>query len=161
MKIRNMLESDWNAVAKIYQDGINTNMSTFGINCPSYSIFDESHIKDCRFVAVDNGVVIGWSTLSNISSRCVYVGVAEISIYVDNERKNTGIGTTLLMNLLAESEKLGFWMLQSSIRDTNIASAKLHEKCGFRLVGYREKIGKDRFGNWQNTVLYEKRNKIM
>lgn len=157
-KIREMVEDDWSSVRKIYQSGINSNLATFETHCLTYTDWDKTHIKDCRFVITDEEIVIGWAVLSAVSNRAVFAGVAEISIYIDDRYKNQGAGTLLLNHLVRESEKCGFWLLESVIFQNNTASLELHKKCGFREVGYREKMGKDRFGEWRNVVVMEKRS---
>ena len=158
LHIRPMEPGDWAAVSRIYQAGMDTNISTFQTECPSYEEWDKAHLQDCRLAAVLNGEVVGWTALTAVSSRCVYAGVAEVSIYVDPAHKRKGIGEALLKALLPLSENEGYWTLQSGIMQDNAASIRLHEKCGFRMVGYREKIGRDRFGQWRNTVLMERRS---
>lgn len=160
VQIRNMLETDWEEVAKIYQHGMDTNIATFQTNCPSFEEWDKSHLMQCRFVITCDGKVVGWTALSPTSSRCVYSGVAEVSIYIDREYNGKGYGTMLLNHLIQESEKYGIWMLQSGILQHNRASLALHGKCGFRQVGYREKIARDHSGVWRNTVLMEKRSSL-
>ncbi|MDD7793529.1 GNAT family N-acetyltransferase [Clostridium sp. 'White wine YQ'] len=160
IKIRSMVEQDWRCVATIYQQGMDTNISTFQTECPSYEEWDKGHVKSCRLVAVDGEQVIGWAALSAVSSRCVYAGVGELSIYVDNNYKGKGVGSKLLSSLIAESENHEFWTIQSGIMEENEASLNLHKKCGFREIGYREKVGKDRHGKWRNTILMEKRSSL-
>jgi len=109
---------------------------------------------------VENNV-IGWAALSSVSSRCVYAGVAEVSIYVSKASQKRGVGTALLMELIRRSEKEGFWMLQSGIIRENIASIELHKKCGFREVGYRERLWKMKDGKWHDVVLMERRSKTV
>lgn len=159
LKIRRMSKDDWTRVSSIYQQGMDTNLATFETTCPSYEAFDQSHVASCRYVIMDDDIVIGWAALSPVSSRCVYRGVAEVSIYVDEANKGKGAGAQLLAYLAEQSEQAGYWTLQAGIMENNTASIRLHEKCGFRTVGYREKIGKDRSGNWRNTVLMERRSK--
>ncbi len=158
VQIRSMLESDWDEVACIYQQGMDTNIATFQTVCPSYEEWDRSHLKECRFVIIQDGAVVGWTALSPTSSRCVYAGVAEVSIYIEEACAGKGYGTRLLNHLIQESEKCGFWMLQSGILQHNQASLALHGKCGFRQVGFRERIARDHSGVWRNTVLMEKRS---
>ncbi len=155
--IRDMLSTDWIHVSSIYSEGLKTNLATFQTDCPTYDEWDSNHIKNCRLVAELDGVMIGWCSLSPVSSRCVYGGVAEVSVYIRETHRGKGIGAALLNALSTESEKAGYWTLQSGIMQDNIASIRLHEKCGYRMVGYREKIGKDKFGVWRNTVLMERR----
>lgn len=157
MKIRQMTMDDWSAVAQIYQDGISTGLATFQSAIPAYADWDSSHLKKCRLVAAEDDIVCGWLALSAVSSRCVYAGVCEVSVYVTAQYHQKGVGTLLLKTALAESAALGIWTLQSSIMENNIASIRLHEKCGFRMVGDRERIGKDCTGIWRNTVLMEHR----
>lgn len=157
-QIRKMLDSDWPEVSRIYQEGMDTNLATFQSELPAWEEWDDSHLKDCRQVITEDGRVLGWAALTKVSGRCVYAGVAEVSIYIGQEYRGQGIGKMLLLKLLRCSEESGFWTLQSGIMQDNIASIRLHESCGFRMVGYREKIGRDQFGIWRNTVLMEKRS---
>ncbi len=155
--VRPMLEGDWPDVARIYQEGMDTNLATFQTECPSWEEWDASHRTDCRLVIERDGVA-GWCALSPVSSRCVYAGVAEVSIYIGAEARGLGAGKTLLTALIECSEREGYWTLQSGILENNEASVALHKSCGFRVVGYREKIGQDRFGVWRNTLLMERRS---
>jgi phosphinothricin acetyltransferase len=158
LDIRKMAESDWTEVSRIYREGKDTNLATFQADCPSWEEWDASHLKDCRLVATEDGGIVGWAALTAVSGRCVYAGVAEVSIYIDPEYRGRGVGKQLLRELIRSSEECGFWTLQSGIMQENSASIRLHESCGFRMVGYRERIGRDRFGTWRNTVLMEKRS---
>jgi phosphinothricin acetyltransferase len=155
-----MNKEDWNAVASIYKEGIDTRIATFQSEVPSYETWDQSHLKTCRLVAVENGIVIGWIALSPYSSRCVYCGVAEVSIYIKADSRGKQVGEKLFQALIPEAEKEGIWTLQSGIIEINKASIALHKKIGFRMVGFREKIAKDHNGVWQNTVLMERRSII-
>lgn len=157
-QIRNMQPEDWNSASRIYQQGMDTNIATFQTSCPTYEEWDNSHLQNCRLVIVVDGAVAGWAALTSVSSRCVYAGVAEVSIYMDSLYAGKGLGAKLLNELIAQSEQNGIWTLQAGIMEDNAASIRLHEKCGFRMVGFRERIGCDRFGNWRNTVLMEKRS---
>ena len=157
-KIREMTSEDWPRVAEIYKEGMDSNLSTFQTECPLYEDWDCAHLKVGRLVIEADGTVVGWTALSAVSSRCVYAGVAELIIYLDFDHHGKGLGSQLLSALISESEKAGFWTLQSGIMQNNTASIRLHEKCGFRTVGYRERIGCDRFGVWRNTVLMERRS---
>ena len=155
--IREMRDEDWGTVAEIYKQGLEEGTSTFNTECPSFEEWDKGHIKDCRFVYEDEGKVIGWVAISPTSSRCVYKGCVEMSIYVDQKYRGHGVGTALVNELIKESEKAGYWSIYSAIISINRASIALHKKCGFREIGYRERIAKDRFGEWQNTTLMEYR----
>lgn len=161
LEIREMKKEDWRDVAAIYQSGIDTNLATFQTQAPSYEEWDSAHLNVCRMVATENGVVVGWAALSPISSRPVYAGVAEVSIYISESHRGKGAGLLLLDALTEQAERAGLWTLQSGIMENNTASIRLHEKCGFRMIGYREKIGRDRFGTWRNTVLMERRSQLI
>jgi len=156
--IREFSKDDWPFVKDIYQQGLDSNIATFQTECPDFEEWDNGHIKDCRFVAVFENKVVGFAVLSSTSKREVYKGVVEVSIYLDLSYTKKGIGGNLLQHLICESDKKGYWSLYSSVIEINKASIALHHKCGFREIGYREKIAKDRFGNWHNTVLFERRS---
>lgn len=158
--IRSMLPSDWQRVKEIYEQGLEQGISTFNTICPTYEEWDNGHIKECRFVAEETNTVIGWIAISPTSGRSVYKGVVEVSVYIDEKHQGKGIGINLMEKLMKESEQAGFWSLYSAIFSINLASIALHKKCGFREIGYRERIAKDRFGNWQNVTLMERRNEI-
>lgn len=160
--VRGMLESDYPAVAEIYGQGLETKCATFQTEIPSYEDWDKGHLKILRYVAVDEmNQVVGWAALSAVSSRCVYRGVAEVSIYISADHRGKKIGSLLLDELIPNSEKHDIWTLQSSVIEKNISSIKLHNKAGFRMVGYRENIAQDTDGQWQNTVLLERRSKVV
>lgn len=161
MTVRNMEKSDWKDVAEIYREGIETGNATFATDIPAYKEWDVSHLPDCRLVATVNDEIAAWAALSSVSSRCVYGGIAEVSIYVSAKYREKGIGTSLLTALVEKSEEHGYWTLQSGVFGENIGTLKLHEKCGFRTVGYRERIGCDATGRWRNTYLLERRSRVV
>lgn len=158
MVIVAMSADDWPQVAEIYRQGIETRMATFETEVPPWEVWDANHIADCRLVVRgDDGSILGWAALSPVSSRCVYGGVAEHSIYIAVAARGLGVGKVLLNALVEESEQAGFWTIQSSVFPENAASMSLHRACGFREVGYRERIGQ-LDGVWRNTVLIERRS---
>lgn len=145
------------AVLRIYQEGIDTGNATFQTAAPSWEEWDHSHLPACRLVAEESGEVTGWAALTAISSRCVYAGVAEVSVYVALNAQGKGVGRALLQKLVEASEENGFWTLQAGIFPENTGSIKVHEINGFRVVGRREKIGK--MGSWwRDTLLLERRS---
>lgn len=160
-KIRELQKDDWQRVSEIYQQGMDTNLATFQTECPTHEEFDQSHMKQFRYVITDGDVIVGWAALTPVSSRCVYCGVAEVSIYIHDTYRGKGAGSQLLNFLSEQSEKGGIWTLQSGIMADNKTSIRLHEKCRFRQVGFRERIGQDRFGQWRNTVLMERRSNLI
>lgn len=160
MEIRAMQNADWESVKKIYELGILTGNATFETSAPSFELWDASHLKFGRLVCVQDEIIVGWAALSAVSSRCVYGGVAEVSVYVHPEFKNKGVGKNLLIALISESEANDIWMLQSGIFEENEASIVLHLKCGFRQIGFRERIGKLN-GAWKSTLLLERRSNVV
>lgn len=161
MRIRNMTQEDWPEVAKIYLDGISTGYATFETLVPDFQSWDKSHIKECRLIAEKEGKILGWAALSPVSSRCVYGGIGEVSVYISSRSRGLGVGEALLLKLIEESEKEGYWTIQAGIFPENIASIKLHKKVGFRFIGKREKIGKTKDGLWKDNLLFEKRSEIV
>jgi len=156
-KIEKMQPSDWPAVREIYIQGINSGHATFETRAPDWEYWDKAHLLPARLVARSESGLLGWAALSAISSRSVYRGVAEVSVYVAEESRGTGVGTALLLQLVAESERNGFWTLQAGIFPENTASIALHSRCGFRKVGIRERIGQ-MHGTWRDVVLMERRS---
>lgn len=152
-----MKPSDWPAVRAIYLEGIATGNATFEISAPDWPEWDAWHLPHSRLVARQAGKIMGWAALSPVSSRPVYRGVAEVSIYVAERARGGGIGGTLLASLIAESERQGIWTLQAGIFPENIASLELHQRGGFRIVGRRERIGQTADGTWRDTTLLERR----
>ena len=160
MKIRQLEPNDWAAVRAIYEAGIATGIATFETNAPSWEAWDKSHASNCRFVAEKDGIIAGWVALTPVSSRCVYAGVGEVSVYIHPDFRGQGVGFALLMELIKASEAAGIWTLQAAMMTENIGSFKLHTKAGFRKIGYREKIGKLR-GIWRDNILMERRSKVV
>lgn len=156
--IRPLLPEDWEAVKNIYESGIATGNATFETSAPSWQNWHGNHLAVGRLLADAEGEVAGWAALSSVSGRCVYGGVAEVSVYVSPNHKGKGVGSLLLESLIAESEEKGIWTLQAGIFSENEASVRLHEKAGFRIVGYRERIGQ-LHGVWKDTLLLERRSK--
>lgn len=160
-KIVNINENHWGEIKEIYLQGIRTGIATFQTEAPSYEEWDKGHLKIGRIAAVSENKVLGWAALSPTSSRCVYSGVAEVSIYIGEEYRNKGIGKALMKEIIKLSEEHGIWSLYSAIIRENIGSIKLHRDCGFREVGIREKIAKLRDGRWSDTVIMEYRSKVV
>ena len=156
-----MTAKDWPAVATIYAEGITTGFATFETTVPTFESWDDAHIKSCRLVADKEGSILGWAALSPVSSRCVYGGVAELSIYIAGKSRGMGIGKALLNQLIIESETAGYWTLQAGIFPENSASIKLHEGLGFRFLGKRERIGKTSAGIWKDNLLFERRSEVV
>ena len=157
MLIESLTEHDWPTVRAIYEEGIATGDATFETAAPEWEKWDAGHLAHCRFVARDGDEVLGWSALSPVSSRCVYGGVAEVSVYVAERARGKGVGKKLLGTLVEESERNGIWTLQAGIFPENIASIALHKSAGFRIVGVRERLGCIA-GRWRDVALMERRS---
>jgi phosphinothricin acetyltransferase len=154
--LRELREDDWPAVRAIFEQGIATRNATFETDAPTWEEWDAAHLPAYRLVAERDGEVIGWAVLSGHSDRCCYQGVAEVSVYVSESARGEGVGRALLTRLVEESERDGIWTLQAGIFPENEASIALHERCGFRVVGTRERLGQ-LDGVWRDVVLLERR----
>jgi L-amino acid N-acyltransferase YncA len=158
IQIGAMTPADWEEVLRIYAEGIATGNATLETSAPSWEKWDTDHRKDCRLVARGpGGEMLGWAALSPVSERCAYGGVAEVSVYVASAARGRGIGRGLLSALIRASEEAGLWTLQAGIFPENAASIAIHNGCGFRTVGLREKLGK-LAGVWRDVVLLERRS---
>lgn len=158
LHIRPLLASDYSACAKIYAEGIATGIATFETEVPDWNVWNAKFLEPCRLVAEEDKEIVGWCALTAFSSRDVYRGVAEVTIYVAPKVQGNGIGQKLLAQLVKASEEAGFWTLLAKIFEANTSSIHLHKKQGFREVGILEKIGM-RDGIWHNNVLLERRTK--
>jgi phosphinothricin acetyltransferase len=159
-----MKPEDWQQVRSIYLEGIGTGNSTFETNAPDWDKWNSSHLKEHRFVARKDDLVLAWAVLSPVSARAVYSGVAELSIYVAAAHRCKGMGSALLKAVINSTEQAGIWTLQGGIFPENIASLRLVQKHGFREVGRREKIGKMTYGNltgtWRDVIMVERRSSV-
>ena len=155
-----MTAQDWDAVRSIYLEGIATGNATFETGAPDWENWDAGHLRHSRLAARRNGAVAGWAALSPVSGRCVYAGVAEVSVYVAAAARGQGAGRQLLASLIVESEKNGIWTLQAGIFPENAASVGLHGAAGFRVVGRRERIGQLE-GRWRDVLLMERRSAVI
>jgi len=158
MKIISFTELDYPQISKIYTDGIATGQATFQTEAPDWANWDKAHLPHCRIAAIEAAEFAGWAALSPVSSRSVYAGVAEVSVYIAESFRGKGVGKMLMMELIRQSEEQGIWTLQSGIFPENKASISLHEKSGFRIIGYREKVGCMN-GVWRDTIIMERRSR--
>jgi L-amino acid N-acyltransferase YncA len=158
VELRPLEPDDWPAVAEIYWDGMRDGLATFETEVPSWEAWDAAHLRDHRLVADLMGEVVGWAALSPASKRQCYRGIVEDSVYVARQARGLGIGRKLLEALITGAEQGGIWTIQTSIFPENRASLALHGKCGFRVVGTRERIAK-RDGVWRDTVFLERRSR--
>jgi L-amino acid N-acyltransferase YncA len=158
LEIGAMEPTDWPDVRRIYEEGIATGRATFETQAPEWEAWDASHRRECRFVARRGGRVVGWIALSAVSRRHVYRGVAEVSVYVGEEARGSGVGRALFERLIPDSEAAGIWTVQAGVQAENEASLALHEAMGFRRVGVRQGFGQNAEGVWRDVVLLERRS---
>src|SRR3954468_10480158 len=152
-----LLREHWPDVARIYADGIATRNATFETAVPEWEAWDAVHLPEHRFVALDDGRVVGWVAASRVSSRCAYEGVVENSVYVDAAAQGRGVGRRLLEALVESTERAGIWTIQTGIFPENAASVAVHERVGFRVVGRGERLGR-LDGAWRDVLLLERRS---
>jgi len=160
LKITPMQTGDWPDVQRIYREGIETGNATFETQVPKWDVWDGKTRPQPRLVARLDGQVVGWAALSSVSARAVYAGVCEVSVYVAAAARGHGVGKKLLQALVQASEELDIWTLQASIFPENEVSIAIHEQCGFRILGRREKIAQHH-GLWRDTILMERRSQIV
>jgi phosphinothricin acetyltransferase len=156
LRVRELREEDWPAVAAVYEEGIRSGLATFETEVPAWAQWDAAHLSGPRLVAELDGEVVGWAALAPTSSRHVYRGVAEDSVYVAGAAQGRGVGRALLEELVSRAGADGIWTIQAGVFPENVASLALHERCGFRRLGVRERIG-ERDGVWRDVVLLELR----
>lgn len=156
--IRLFTREDWNKVSAIYRQGLETRNATFETDVPEYETWIKKFHANALFVCTKDDEIQGWAGLQPVSARKVYEGVAEVTIYVNQEYTGQGIGKALIKHLIAASEQAGIWSLYAAIFPENVASIRLHLAAGFREIGYREKIAQ-LDGVWRNTILFERRSR--
>ena len=158
ISIKSLVQDHWDDISRIYKEGIETGIATFETEVPDWPQWNDKYIRSCRFVAEFEDQVVGFAVLSQVSKREVYKGVAEVSIYIDTNWQGKGVGRLLLDRLIKESESEGYWTLTAGIFPENYASIALHKKCGFRIIGTKEKIAQ-LDGKWYDNCLMERRSK--
>ena len=156
-RIEAMTADDWPEVRAIYEEGLATGVASFEVAAPSWEQWDRARLPHSRLVAREDAV-LGWAALSAVSQRACYAGVAEVGIYVAAAARGRGVGRALLEALVESAEAHGIWTLQGATIAENAASLALQARCGFRVVGRRERIAK-RDGVWRDTILTERRSK--
>jgi L-amino acid N-acyltransferase YncA len=160
MRIDPLGAGDWPAVRAIYEAGIATGDATFETDVPDWPAWDDGHLAGHRLVARDDGRVVGWVALAPVSDRRAYAGVAEDSIYVAPDAQGRGVGRALLPAVVTSADRGGIWTIQTGIFPENQASVRLHQACGFRVVGVRERLGR-LHGRWRDVVLLERRSPVI
>jgi len=152
--------ADWERVAAIYREGIETGDATFETAAPTWERWNAAHLATGRLVARVDGEIAGWAALTPVSDRCVYSGVAEVSVFVAAAVRGKGVGRALLTALIDAAERASIWTLQSGTFPENTASLALQKVCGFREVGRRERLGKMN-GRWRDVLFLERRSRVV
>jgi len=153
-----MLSQDAPAVLEIYQAGLDTGQASFETAAPKWAAFDSARLPAHRYVAVsESDDVLGWVAVSPVSTRPVYAGVVEHSIYIHPSARGMGVGRRLLDALIVSTEEAGVWTIQSGIFPDNTPSLALHMRAGFRVIGTRERVGRHH-GVWRDVLLLERRS---
>jgi L-amino acid N-acyltransferase YncA len=155
-RIDTMNPDDWPDVRRIYEEGLATGVGSFETVAPSWEQWDAARLPHSRLVARGTAV-IGWAALSPVSARLCYAGVAEVGVYVAAAGRGRGVGRALLEALIESAEAQGIWTLQGATIADNAMSLGLQTRCGFRIVGRRERIAR-RDGRWHDTILTERRS---
>jgi L-amino acid N-acyltransferase YncA len=159
-ELRPLEAADWTAVRDVYREGIRSGLATFGVEAPTWAEWDAAHHGEHRLVAELGDRIVGWAALAPVSTRRVYAGVAEDSVYVTGEAQGQGLGGALLSALVARAEAAGIWTIEAGIFPENGASVAVHQRCGFRIVGVRERLGR-RDGLWRDVLLLERRSDLV
>ncbi len=159
MKVRKSVEADAEAIARIYNQGIEDRTATFeteprtaeGIAC----LLSQRRGRYPTVVAERDGKVIAWAGTSPYRQRRCYDGVAEVSVYTDRSQRRSGAARAVMTEIFRQSEGRGFWKLVSRIFPENEPSRALCRSLGFREVGiYRRHARLD--GAWKDGVIVEK-----
>lgn len=153
-----MRPDDWPQVARIYEAGLDA--GTFEDSVPAWDDWDATHLRVGRLVARESEGIVGWAALGRVSTRACYAGVVEDSVYVAPETRGRGVGRRLLEELCRRADDAGLWTIQAVMFADNAASLALHESCGFRVVGRRERLAR-KHGVWRDTLLLDRRSPVV
>lgn len=165
-RVRHAVPADAPALAEIYNAAIRERIATFETEERTEAAMRawlEAHDASHPVLVYESSPagsdvadqVLAWASIASYRARACYAGIGEFSIYVREGHRGQGVGTHLLLALVTEAERLGYWKLLSRIFPHNRASRRLVTRCGFREVGVYEKHGK-LDGRWLDTVIVER-----
>ena len=112
MRTAEMVKAHYPKVKEIYLEGISTGHATFQTAAPEWEEWDSAHLSHSRIISLGAaGEMTGCAALTPVSGRCVYAGVAEVSVYAGEKFRGKGMGTVLLKELILRSEQNNIWTL--------------------------------------------------
>jgi L-amino acid N-acyltransferase YncA len=155
--IRAAVVADADAIAAIYNEGIEERVATFETRprtAAEVALWLDEALPFLVAVSHD-GAVMGFARVSPYSDRCVYAGVGEHGVYVARAARGLGVGRALLEALCVESARVGLYKLTSRIFTDNGASRAVHLAAGFEEVGVQRRHGR-LDGEWKDCVLVER-----
>jgi len=152
--------SDADAIARIYNQGIEDRVATFETRLRTADDirrwFDGRHPTSVVVVRDEPGApVVAFATSSGYRARECYEGVAESSVYVDRSCRGAGFGRLAVEAIIAAATRAGFWKLVSRVFVENAASRHLIASAGFREVGVYERHAR-LDGRWRDVVIVER-----
>lgn len=159
--IRSARDADLPAITRIYAHHVRHGLATFETEPPTEDEMTRRHSELVSkgfpyLVAVRDHEVLGYAYVGPYRARPAYRFVVENSIYLDPAFAGKGVGRALLDALIRAAESRGFRQMIAIIGDSaNHASIKVHERCGFTLVGTFRAVG-FKHGRWVDTVLMQR-----
>ena len=159
IQIRRAKLADLDAITAIYNDAIATTTATFDTEPKSAAEqlrwFEEHGERYPVVVAVLDGNIVGWASLSRWSDRCAYADTAETTFYVAAGYRGRGIGRQLKQAIIEEAQRLRFHTLIARVAEGSDASLHLNESFGFVHIGTMREVGR-KFGRLLDVHLLQK-----
>jgi phosphinothricin acetyltransferase len=159
LSIRQATLDDLDAITEIYNEAILKTVATFDTEPKTMEEqqrwFAGHGPKYPIMVAEEDGLIVGWASLSMWSDRCAYADTAEISLYVRETHQGRGIGKKLLEAILHEGEKAGLHTVVARITEGNAVSIHLFKSAGFEHIGVMREVGR-KFGRLLDVHLLQK-----
>jgi phosphinothricin acetyltransferase len=147
--IRTAEFADLGAITDIYNEAIQTTTATFDTEPRSESdqlAWFNSHVgRHPILVAVTDGRVVGWVSISRWSDRKAYDGTGEVSFYVRSDFRGRGIGRRLAQAIVDKARQLNYHTLIARVAAESSVSLHLSRSIGFMDVGTMKEVGR-KFG---------------
>lgn len=158
MEIRSAVLADLPMILRIYNHMIATSAATFDLEEQTLEQrlewFHHYGGKYPLIVAVEEGQVVGYCSLSMFRTKPAYDRTAEVSVYIDPVCQGRGIGKHLLAEILRLGKELNYHAIIAGITTGNEVSIRLHEQFGFTFVGRFREVGW-KFDQWQDVDFYQ------